>query len=64
VTKQCEEIERSYKTDSMNMHKKIRELSGKHTCSGIGCIKSEEGNIVTDKNEMLEVRTKYIEKIV
>ena len=42
------------------MYKNIEEVTGKRTCSATGCLKSKEGNIVLEKDKILERWSEYI----
>src|SRR5579872_5638312 len=54
----CKEIEQD--RNSASMHKKIQELTRRGACTRAGCIKSNEGEILMDKEEVLERWTEYI----
>ena len=54
----CKEIEQE--RNSASMHKKIKELTRRGACTSAGCIKSNEGEILMDKEEVLERWTEYI----
>jgi len=43
------------------MHRKIKEISGhRPTAFSPGCIQSKEGNIITEKDKVLERWTEYL----
>ena len=48
----CKEIEQE--RNSASMHKKIKELTRRGAYTSAGCIKSNEGEILMDKEEVLE----------
>ena len=52
--RQCQEMEPT------PAYKKIKDLTGSKTCSSSGCIKSKEGTILVEKNQVLERWTEYI----
>ena len=54
------EIEKSKRSDPRTMHKQIKELTGARACSSAGCIKSKEGTIIVEKEEILERWAEYI----
>ena len=45
------------------MHARIREISGKRICSAPGCLKSREGNIIMEKEKILERWSEYISEL-
>ena len=49
LDRQCEEI----------AYKKKKELTGNRTCSSSGCIKSKEGTIIVEKQQVLERWAEY-----
>ena len=60
---ECAEIEKGKETDSKAMHKRIKDLIGAKTCSSSGCIRSKDGTIITEKDDILERWTEYIEEL-
>ena len=60
---ECAEIEKGKETDSKAMHKRIKDLTGAKTCSSSGCIRSKDGTIITEKDDILERWTEYIEEL-
>ena len=42
------------------IHRKIKEITGFKGCSSTGCLKSKEGEIITEKEKILERWTEYI----
>ena len=60
---ECAEIEKGNETDSKAMHKRIKDLTGAKTCSSSGCIRSKDGTIITEKDDILERWTEYIEEL-
>ena len=60
---ECAEIEKGKETDSKAMHKRIKDLTGAKTCSSSGCIRSKDGTIITEKEDILERWTEYIEEL-
>ena len=45
------------------MHKRIKDMTGAKTCSSSGCIRSKDGTIITEKDDILERWTEYIEEL-
>ena len=60
---ECAEIEKGKETDTKAMHKRIKDLTGAKTCSLSGCIRSKDGTIITEKDDILERWTEYIEEL-
>ena len=60
---ECAEIEKGKETDTKAMHKRIKDLTGAQTCSSSGCIRSKDGTIITEKYDILERWTEYIEEL-
>ena len=60
---ECAEIEKGKETDTKAMHKRIQDLTGAKTCSSSGCIRSKDGTIITEKDDILERWTEYIEEL-
>ena len=60
LNEQCEEIESQLGNDH-NVYKRINEISGrKLRCSNSGCIKAKDGNMLTEKEEVLNRWVEYI----
>ena len=60
---ECSEIEKRKETDTKATHKRIKDLTGAKTCSSSGCIRSKDGAIITEKDDILERWTEYIEEL-
>ena len=45
------------------MHKKIKSLSNRGTCSSSGCIKSKDGTLVMEREDILNRWSEYIEEL-
>ena len=59
-------VQDTNKHDSKSMHARIREMiqiSGKRICSAPGCLKSREGNIIIEKEKILERWSEYISEL-
>ena len=63
INDQCLEIETKQKSDSKYIHSKIKEISGKRSYTNVGCIKSRDGKILMDKNDILNRWSEYIEEL-
>ena len=59
----CQEIESRHVANDNNMYKNIEEVTGIRTCSAAGCLKSKEGNIILEKDKILERWSEYIGKL-
>ena len=59
----CDEIEQQRHRDSKEMHRNIKELCGKKVCSSGGCIKSKDGDIIIEKDQILKRWTEYITEL-
>lgn len=57
---QCLEIETKQNSDSKYIHEKIKTISGKKRCSNTGCIRSKEGDILMNKEDILNRWSEYI----
>ena len=58
--RECQNIEQSYLLDQRNMYSRIKDVCKRKTCSTSGCIKSKEGQIITDKDKIIERWAEYI----
>ena len=63
MTNECAEIEKGKETDTQAMHKRTKHLTSAKTCSSSGCIPSKDGTIITEKDDILERWTEYIEEL-
>jgi len=63
LNSKCEEIEKCRNKDPATMHKKIKEISGQASCSSSGCIKSENGTVIMEKEKILERWKEYIGEV-
>ena len=68
IRKKCREANEEWlknectekETDTKTMHKRIQDLTGAKTCSSSGCIRSNDGTIISEKDDILERWTEYI----
>ncbi|GFO09383.1 RNA-directed DNA polymerase from mobile element jockey-like [Plakobranchus ocellatus] len=64
INQNCLEIEQKLNKDSKFMHAKIEDVSGKKIkCSSLGCIKSKDGTMLTEKSEILNRWSEYVEDL-
>lgn len=63
LNEQCEELENNKNKNNKLLHEKIREISGKKNSTQSSCIKSKEGNILLDKEDILCRWAEYIEEL-
>ena len=63
INMQCDEIEQNAHIDSKLMHKKIQELTGKKSSAKTGCLKSKDGDILMEKEDILNRWSEYIEDL-
>ena len=45
------------------MHKKIQELTNKRTSTSTGCLKTKDGKIIIEKDQILHVWTDYVKNL-
>jgi len=60
LNEKCEEMEKVHQQNSQDMHKKIKEICHTRGSPTSGCIKSKDGDIIMDKDKILERWTEYI----
>ncbi|XP_060065585.1 uncharacterized protein LOC132545923 [Ylistrum balloti] len=60
---QCKEIETNANFDSKFMHEKIKDVTGKKSSTKTGCIKSRDGEILMEKEDILNRWSEYIEDL-
>ena len=63
INRECEEIERLERENIALMHKKIKLLSNRRTCSSSGYIKSKDGTLIMEREDILKRWSEYIEKL-
>ena len=64
LKKQCKEIEQLEKDfEVKKMHKKVREMTGNSNKKEDGCIRDKDGNVLFDKEDVLERWAKYVEEL-
>lgn len=60
INSQCAEIEINTNIDSKLMQKKIQELTGKKASAKTGCLKSKDGDILMEKEDIFNRWSEYI----
>ena len=63
INTQCEEIEGNNRIDIKTMHQKIRDVTGKKSSARIGCLRSRDGNILMEKEDILNRWSEYITEL-
>ncbi|GFO33983.1 RNA-directed DNA polymerase from mobile element jockey-like [Plakobranchus ocellatus] len=54
INEKCKEIEQQRKHAPQTIYRNIEEIIGKRTCLSTGCIKAMNGDIIIDKEKILE----------
>ena len=63
INTQCEEIEANNGVNSKTVHQKIKEVTGKKATAKTGCIRSKDGDILMEKEDILNRWSEYITKL-
>ena len=63
INEQCQEIEEKYNIDSKYVHGKIKEIKGNKGCTTTSCIKSKDGNMLMEKEDVLNRWSEYVEEL-
>ena len=63
INSQCLEIENNIHGNTKFMHQKIKEVTIQKSATKSDCIKSKSGNILMDKNDILNRWSEYIEDL-
>ncbi|GFO06939.1 endonuclease-reverse transcriptase [Plakobranchus ocellatus] len=63
INEKCKEIEQQRKHVPQTMYRNIEELTGKRTFLSTGCIKTMNGDIIIDKEKILERWAEYIREL-
>ena len=63
LNEQCIEIENKLNINTRLAHQKINEITGKSRCSSSSCIKSKNGTILMEKQEILNRWSEYTEEL-
>ena len=64
LEKECEDIEDLCKKDQQMMYEKVRKVTFKNKRACTGCIKEEDGTIVTDQDQIRRRWTEYVHQRV
>ncbi|GFN90607.1 RNA-directed DNA polymerase from mobile element jockey-like [Plakobranchus ocellatus] len=62
INDKCKEIEQQRKHAPLTMYRNIEEITGKRAFL-TGCLKAMNGNIITDKEKILERWAEYIREL-
>ena len=63
INTQCEELEANNEVNSKTVHQKIKEVIGKKATSKTGCILSKDGDILMEKEDILNRWPEYITEL-
>ncbi|GFO24946.1 endonuclease-reverse transcriptase [Plakobranchus ocellatus] len=63
INEKCKEIEQQRKHAQQTMYRNIEEITGKRTFLSTGCIKAMNGDIIIDKEKILERWEEYIREL-
>ncbi|GFO32139.1 RNA-directed DNA polymerase from mobile element jockey-like [Plakobranchus ocellatus] len=63
INEKCKEIEQQRKHAPQTMYRNIEEITGKRTFLSTGCIKVINGDIIIDKEKILERWAEYIREL-
>ncbi|GFO23298.1 RNA-directed DNA polymerase from mobile element jockey-like [Plakobranchus ocellatus] len=63
INEKCKEIEQQRKHAPQIMYRNIEEITGKRTVLSTGCIKAMNGDIIIDKEKILERWAEYIREL-
>ncbi|GFN75271.1 RNA-directed DNA polymerase from mobile element jockey-like [Plakobranchus ocellatus] len=63
INEKCKEIEQQRKHAPQTMYRNIEEITGKRTFLSTGCIKAMNGDIIIDKEKILERWAEYIREL-
>ncbi|GFO07231.1 RNA-directed DNA polymerase from mobile element jockey-like [Plakobranchus ocellatus] len=63
INEKCKEIEQQRKHAPQTMYRNTEEITGKRTFLSTGCIKAMNGDIIIDKEKILERWAEYIREL-
>ncbi|GFN96473.1 RNA-directed DNA polymerase from mobile element jockey-like [Plakobranchus ocellatus] len=63
INEKCKEIEQQRKHAPQTMYRNIEDITGKRTFLSTGCIKAMNGDIIIDKEKILERWAEYIREL-
>ena len=63
INEKCKEIENNMTVDSKYMHSKIKDIKGTEGCTASNCIKAKDGNLLMEREDVLNRWSKYIEDL-
>ncbi|GFR98652.1 hypothetical protein ElyMa_001024600 [Elysia marginata] len=63
LNEKCKNMDLCGKTKPHMMYKNTEEIIGRKTCSSTGCLKAKNGNIIMEKDKILERWAEYIHEL-
>ena len=63
INEQCKEIENNLTVDSKYMYSKIKDIKGTKGCTASNCIKAKDGNLLMEREDVLNRWSEYIEDL-
>ena len=63
INEQCKEIENNLTVDSKYMHSKIKDIKGTKGYTASNCIKAKDGNLLMEREDVLNRWSEYIEDL-
>ena len=63
INEQCKEIENNLTVDSKYMHSKIKDIKGTKGCTASDCVKAKDGNLLMEREDVLNRWSEYIEDL-
>ena len=63
INEQCKKIENNLTVDSKYMHSKIKDIKGTKGCTASNCIKAKDGNLLMEREDVLNRWSEYIEDL-
>ena len=63
INNQCQEIEANACIDSKTMHQKIKDVTGRKASATTGCLRSKDGSILMEKEDILNRWSEYIAEL-
>ena len=63
INEQCKEIENNLTVDSKYMLSKIKDIKGTKGCAASNCIKAKDGNLLMEREDILNRWSEYTEDL-
>ena len=63
INEQCKEIENNLTVDSKYLLSKIKDIKGTKGCTASNCIKAKDGNLLMEREDVLNRWSEYIEDL-